>query len=100
MLSVRDTMTLDLERRRWKCPGAKDAAIRDTLGEWPVGYYQRLKALLDRSEALSHDAMPCWSTARVGCVTADDQRAVGQLMGQPAARRDLVQPHAEPRNPL
>lgn len=48
MLTVRDTMTLDLERQRWRYAGAKDAAIRYRLGESPARYYQRLNALLDR----------------------------------------------------
>jgi hypothetical protein len=56
MLTVRDKMTLDLERQRWRYAGAKDAAIRDRLGESPARYYQRLNALLDSPEALAHDA--------------------------------------------
>lgn len=54
-LTVRDTMTLDFERRWWKYSGAKEAAVREHFGESFTRYYQRLNALLDRPEALEHD---------------------------------------------
>jgi hypothetical protein len=56
MLSVKDKMTLDLERRWWKFPAAKEAAIRDLFSESSVRYYQRLNALIDRPEAMEYDA--------------------------------------------
>lgn len=57
MLSIKDTMTLDLERSWWKHPGAKDATIRDLFGESSTRYYQRLSRLLDDPEAEAHDPM-------------------------------------------
>lgn len=52
MLSVRDTMTLDLEARWFKHPGAKDAVVMELFGETRTRYAQRLHALLQRPEAL------------------------------------------------
>ena len=54
-LSVKDAMTLDLERRRFKYAGAKDAAIRDLFSESPTRYYQRLNAVIDSAAAWEHD---------------------------------------------
>lgn len=55
MLTVRDTMALDLEDQRFKYAGAKDAAIRDTLGWSPTRHYQVINDLIDRREALEHN---------------------------------------------
>lgn len=57
MLSVKDKMTLDLERQWWKYAGAKDAAIRERFGESATRYYQRLARLIERPEALEYDPM-------------------------------------------
>lgn len=57
MLSVKDKMRLDFERQWWKYSGAKDAAIREHLGESSTRYYQRLAVLIDRPEALEYDPM-------------------------------------------
>lgn len=53
-LTVKDTMTLDLEAGRWKYAGAKEAHVRELFGESMTRYYQRLSALLRRPEALAH----------------------------------------------
>lgn len=54
MLTVKDTMTLDLEARWFKYAGAKAEHVRETFGETPTRYYQRLNALIDRPEALAY----------------------------------------------
>ncbi|MFE6849509.1 DUF3263 domain-containing protein, partial [Streptomyces sp. NPDC057674] len=36
-------------------PGAKERAVRETLGLSPTRYYQLLNALLDDPRALAHD---------------------------------------------
>nr|WP_229698375.1 DUF3263 domain-containing protein [Wenjunlia tyrosinilytica] len=46
---------LDLARRTWSRPGAKERAIREQLGMSPTRYYQVLNALLDTPDALEHD---------------------------------------------
>lgn len=56
MLTVKETMTLDLERTWWRHPAVKDTRIRELFGETPTRYYQRLTALLDRPDALAYDA--------------------------------------------
>jgi hypothetical protein len=56
-LTVRELMVLDVERSWWKYAGAKEAHIREHLGMSPVRYYQSLNALMDRPEAMVHDAM-------------------------------------------
>lgn len=56
-LSDLDRATLDFERQWWKHPGAKDAAIREAFDESPVGYYQRLNALIGRPEAVAYDVL-------------------------------------------
>lgn len=53
-LSVKDTMTLDFERKRFKYQGAKEAQIREIFGETSTRYAQRLNALVDRPEALAY----------------------------------------------
>lgn len=54
MLTVKDKMTLDLEARHWKYPGAKETQIRQLFTESATRYYQRLNALIDRPEALAY----------------------------------------------
>lgn len=56
-LTVRECMVLDLERSWWKYAGAKEAAIRETLGMSSVRYHQVLNALIDRPEALAYSPM-------------------------------------------
>ncbi len=58
MLSERDRGILDLEARHWPHAGAKEAAIRDSLGGMsPTRYYQQLSALLDDPAALAYSPM-------------------------------------------
>jgi hypothetical protein len=56
-LTERDRAILDFERQRWKYAGAKEQAIRDSLGMPATRYYQVLNALIDRPAALAHDPM-------------------------------------------
>ena len=56
-LTETEKSMLDLERGWWKYPGAKDTAIHEQLGMTPTRYYQALNALIDRPEALAHDAL-------------------------------------------
>ena len=55
-LTDRDREMLEFERQWWKYPGAKDTAIRERFDMSPTRYYQVLDALIDRPEAMSHDA--------------------------------------------
>lgn len=55
MLTVKETMTLDLERTWWRHPAVKDTKLRELFGETPTRYYQRLNALLDDGDALAYD---------------------------------------------
>lgn len=52
-LTERETEILAFERRRWRYPGAKEQAIRDTFNLSATRYYQLLNALIDRPEALA-----------------------------------------------
>lgn len=54
-LSVKDLMTLELERQRWRYDALKEAEIRLQFSESSTRYYQRLAELVDRPEALAHD---------------------------------------------
>lgn len=56
-LSAVDQQRLDLERRWWKYPGAKEAAIREEFDESPVVYYQRLNRLIDQPAAAEYDIL-------------------------------------------
>jgi hypothetical protein len=56
-LSERDRAILDFERQWWKYAGAKEQAIRDTIGMPATRYYQVLNALIDRPAALAYDPM-------------------------------------------
>jgi Protein of unknown function (DUF3263) len=56
-LSERDREMLAFERQWWKYAGAKDQAIRELFDLSSTRYYQILNALIDRPEALAHDAM-------------------------------------------
>lgn len=54
-LTDQDRAVLDVARRTWAGPGAKERAIRERLGMSPTRYYQLLNALLDDPHALAHD---------------------------------------------
>ncbi|CAL9493913.1 hypothetical protein SUDANB6_03304 [Streptomyces sp. enrichment culture] len=54
-LGRREQRVLELERRGFPGPGAKERAIREELGLAPVRYYQLLNALLDDARALAFD---------------------------------------------
>lgn len=56
MLSVREQMVLSVEKRRWATIGSKEAWIRDNLGMSLTRHAQVLNALVDRPDALEHDA--------------------------------------------
>ncbi len=57
MLTVRDTMTLDLEAGWWKYAGAKEALIRELFDESATRYYARLGRLLERPEAVAYSPL-------------------------------------------
>jgi hypothetical protein len=56
-LTERDRAMLAFERQWWKYAGGKEQAVREQFGLSPTRYYQVLNALIDRPEALAHDAM-------------------------------------------
>ena len=56
-LTERERSVLDMERREWRSPGAKELAVRTELGMSSARYYQVLNALLDSPEALRADPM-------------------------------------------
>jgi Protein of unknown function (DUF3263) len=56
-LTDRERSILDMERREWRSPGAKELAVRTELGLSAARYYQVLNALLDSPEALRADPM-------------------------------------------
>lgn len=54
MVSERDREVLDFENSWWLYPGPKDRAIREYLGMSATRYYQRLRRLIDETEALEY----------------------------------------------
>jgi len=56
-LPERDAEILSFERQWWKYAGAKEDAVRQLFGMTSTQYYQALNAIIDRPEALEHDAM-------------------------------------------
>ncbi|MFJ2739293.1 DUF3263 domain-containing protein [Streptomyces sp. NPDC087440] len=70
-LSARELAVLDVEKRGWPGPGAKERAIREQLGISPTRYYQLLNALLDDSRAWEHDPSTVKRLRRV----RDERRA-------------------------
>ena len=56
-MTERERAVLELERREWRSPGAKELAVRTELGLSAARYYQVLNALLDSPEALRADPM-------------------------------------------
>lgn len=53
MLDDADLTLLDFESTAPRSVGAKEDAIRSTLGMTPIRYYQRLNVLLDSPDALA-----------------------------------------------
>jgi hypothetical protein len=56
-LADRDRAILDFERQWWRYAGAKEQAVRELFEMSSTRYYQVLNALIDRPEAMAHDAM-------------------------------------------
>jgi Protein of unknown function (DUF3263) len=56
-LSPREAEMLAFERQWWKFAGAKEQAIRELFDLTATRYYQVLNTLIERPEALEHDAM-------------------------------------------
>lgn len=54
MLTDRERAILDFEAQWWQQRGAKEDAIRAQFDLSPVRYYQQLRALIDRPEALAY----------------------------------------------
>ena len=52
-----ERVMLDIESKRWKFAGSKDAYIFDMLRMSATTYYQRLGELIDKPEALAHDPL-------------------------------------------
>lgn len=52
-----ETAILDLERQRWKYPGAKEAAAMERLRLTPTRYHQLLQAMIDRPDIEAADPM-------------------------------------------
>lgn len=56
-LSEEEQGILALEKRDWSLPGAKERAIRSSLGLGATQYYMRLNALLDDPRAVQAEPM-------------------------------------------
>jgi hypothetical protein len=56
-LDDRDRALLDFEAEWRRHAGAKEEAIRTTLGLAPARYYQLLGRLIERGDALAYDPM-------------------------------------------
>ncbi|WP_062304723.1 DUF3263 domain-containing protein [Demequina subtropica] len=54
-LDERAVQVLALERRWWRYAGAKEDAVRESLGLSATQYYQVLNTVIDSPEALAHD---------------------------------------------
>ncbi len=78
MLTVRDTMTLDLEANWWKHAGAKEAVIRDLFDESATRYYARLGRLLDRQESVAYSPLTVKRLRRLRDARAQ-QRSANRL---------------------
>jgi hypothetical protein len=74
-LSERDLAVLDLARRGFAAPGARDRAVRERLGLSPARYAQLLNALLDDPRALAHDPV---TVGRLRRVRDERRRAAGR----------------------
>jgi hypothetical protein len=51
----RERQILEFERFWWKYAGAKERAIKESLGMSATRYYQLLNQIIDMPEALSYD---------------------------------------------
>lgn len=51
MLTVKEKMTLDLQRTQFRYAGSLDTWIRELFSEHTASYFQRLNWLVDRPEA-------------------------------------------------
>ena len=51
----REKKVLEFERFWWKYAGAKERAIKDSLGMSATRYYQLLNQIIDMPEALAYD---------------------------------------------
>jgi hypothetical protein len=56
-LTPTEQTILDIERQRWKFPGAKDAAVMERLGWTRTRYDQVLLAMLDRPDVEAADPL-------------------------------------------
>jgi hypothetical protein len=74
-LTVQEREVLNLERRRWKYPGAKETAIRGRFGWSSARYYQVLHALRDRPAAMAHDPVTVKRLSRLRALRRDARRA-------------------------
>lgn len=54
-LTDRELAMLALERAWWRNPAAKAERIRAEFGVTPIRYYQQLRVLIERPEALAAD---------------------------------------------
>jgi len=56
-LTPTESAILDIERARWKYPGAKDATVMERLGWSRTRYDQVLLAMLDRPDVEAADPL-------------------------------------------
>lgn len=56
-LSEREAAMLHFERTWWSAAGSREQEIRERFDMSTPRYYQLLNALIDRPEALAHDAL-------------------------------------------
>jgi hypothetical protein len=54
VLTEAEQQMLALEQKQWRRTSDKDAAIREQFGMGPIRYYQLLRRLIERREALEH----------------------------------------------
>jgi hypothetical protein len=76
-LSDQDLAVLDIARRQWAGPGARERAVRERLGLSPTRYFQLLGALLDDPRALARDPVTVNRLRRA----RDARRAQWQVHG-------------------
>jgi hypothetical protein len=57
MLNEEDRAILDFERVSWREAGPKDMAIEIGLGLTAADYYERLRSLVVRHDALAYDPL-------------------------------------------
>lgn len=79
MLSDLDRKILAFERTWWKYAGAKEAEIKARFGLTGTRYYQQLNSIIDKPEALEHDAVTVkrLQRQRAAKQRARDPRRVG-----------------------